>query len=242
MLIKDLVAPEVKSSRILEKYSYRAVETEPNMMLELDAKWKDYEGYLAGLASKYRSGIKNQILKPIEEAGCKLVVLKDVLAHADRLQELYLDVHTNASLRPVTLPPSYWPALAAAAGKRLRVVALMQGDKMLGFIGCLLDGEVGVAYHIGFDRAASEGLPVYLRLLHASIENLMAMGARRISLGRTALEPKARLGAKPQAMSVWMRHNQPLINQVTKRLLNFVQHDEAPEANPFKKEKEKAPA
>jgi hypothetical protein len=240
VLIKDLVAPEMKSSRILEKYSYRPVETEPNMMLELDTKWKDYEAYLSSMASKYRSSVKNQILKPIEEAGCKLVVIKDIAAHADRLQELYLDVHTNASLRPVTLPPTYWPALAQAAGKRLRVVALMREDAMLGFIGCLTDGELGVAYHIGFDRAASEGLPVYLRLLHAAIEHLIAMGARRISLGRTALEPKARLGAKPQVMSVWMRHHQPLINQVTKRLLGFVQHDEAPEANPFKKEK--APA
>ena len=65
------------------------------------------------------------------------------------------------------------------------------------------------------------------------------------AIARAALEPKARLGAKPQPMSVWMRHQQPLINQVTRRLLGFAQHDEAPEVNPFKvspfkKEKEKA--
>lgn len=237
VLIKDLIAPELKASRILEKFGYHDVETEPNMMLELDAKWKSHEAYLASMASKYRSAVKNQILKPIEEAGCRLVVLQDVAAVAERLQALYLDVHHNASLRPVTLPASYWPALAAAAGERLRVVALMRDKEMLGFIGCLKDGDLGVAYHIGFDRAASGDLPVYLRLLHAAIEHLIAMGARCVSLGRTALEPKARLGAKPQAMSVWMRHHQPLINQVTRRLLGQVQHDEAPEANPFKKEK-----
>jgi len=237
VIVKDLTAPELKSSRVLDKYSYRPVETEPNMMLELDPKWKNYETYLGSLASKYRSSVKNQILKPIEEADCRLEVLTDVAGHAERLQELYLDVHNNASLRPVTLPPTYWPALAAAAGERLRIIALTRGDTMLGFIGCLRDGEMGVAYHIGFDRAASADLPVYLRLLHAAIEHLIAMGARRISLGRTALEPKARLGAKPQPMWVWMRHRQPLINQMTKRLLGFVQHDEAPEANPFKKEK-----
>ena len=240
VIVKDLTAPELKASRILDKYSYRPVETEPNMMLELDPKWKNHEAYLASMASKYRSSVKNQILKPIEEAGCRLVLLKDVAGATTRLQQLYLDVHINASLRPVTLPEAYWPALARAAGKRLRVIALMQGDTMLGFIGCLLDGEVGVAYHIGFDRAASADLPVYLRLLHAAIEHLIDMGAKRISLGRTALEPKARLGAKPQPMWVWMRHHQPLINKVTRGLLGFVQHDEAPEANPFKKEKEKA--
>lgn len=237
VIIKDLVAPELKASRILDRFSFHAVETEPNMMLELDPKWKNHEAYLAGMASKYRSAVKNQILKPVEEAGCKLVLVADVAAAAPRLHELYLEVHQNAALRPVTLPEAYWPALAEAAGERLRVITLMQGQRMLGFIACLKDGDTGVAYHIGFDRDASADLPVYLRLLHAAIEQLIAMGAKRVSLGRTALEPKARLGAKPQPMSVWMRHHQPLINQVTRRLLGFVQHDEAPETNPFKKEK-----
>jgi hypothetical protein len=235
VLVKDLTAPELKASRILEKFSYRAVETEPNMVLELDPKWKSHEGYLGSLASKHRSSVKNQILKPIEEAGCTLVAVNDVAGSAARLHALYLDVHQNASLRPVTLAPEYWAALKAAAGERLAVTALMRGDTMLGFIACLKDGELGVAYHIGFDRAASGDLPVYLRLLHAAVDSLIMMGAKRISLGRTALEPKARLGAKPQAMSVWMRHSQPLINAATKRLLGLVQHDEAPEANPFKK-------
>lgn len=60
------------------------------------------------------------------------------------------------------------------------------------------------------------------------------MGAKSLSLGRTALEPKARLGAKPQRMEVWMRHRQPVLNQLTRRLLGLVPHDEAPDRNPFK--------
>jgi len=102
VLTKDLTAPELKASRILEKFSFHAVQTEPNMMLELNPGWKNHEGYLASMASKYRSAVKNQILKPIEEAGCNLVVVQDVGAVAARLQTLYLEVHQNASLRPVT--------------------------------------------------------------------------------------------------------------------------------------------
>jgi len=99
VLIKDLSAPHLKSSRVLEKFSYRAVETEPNMVLDSDAKWKNHEAYLGSLASKYRSSVKNQILKPIDEAGCTLVLLDDVATPRARLHELYLDVHQNASLR-----------------------------------------------------------------------------------------------------------------------------------------------
>ncbi len=60
------------------------------------------------------------------------------------------------------------------------------------------------------------------------------MGARELSFGRTALEPKSRLGARPQAMQVWLRHRQPVFNQLVTRLVGFAHHAEAPECHPFK--------
>jgi hypothetical protein len=48
------------------------------------------------------------------------------------------------------------------------------------------------------------------------------------------LEPKARLGAKPEALSVWVRHRQPVLNALVRDLLGGIHHDEAPERNPFK--------
>ena len=52
--------------------------------------------------------------------------------------------------------------------------------------------------------------------------------------GRTALEPKAALGAKPEAMSVWVRHRVPAFNWLLRGVLGAVPHAEAPERNPFK--------
>ncbi|HEY6169110.1 MAG TPA: hypothetical protein VI454_13795 [Verrucomicrobiae bacterium] len=57
---------------------------------------------------------------------------------------------------------------------------------------------------------------------------------QRISFGRTALEPKAALCAKPEPMSVWLRHRVPASNWMLRGLLGAVPHDEAPERNPFK--------
>jgi len=75
----------------------------------------------------------------------------------------------------------------------------------------------------GFDRQrASEGLPIYLRLLHATIEHAIAFGCKRLSLGRTALEPKAALGAKPEPMSVWIRHRVPPVNWVLRGVLSGI--------------------
>ena len=94
-----------------------------------------------------------------------------------------------------------------------------------------------MAYHIGFDRAAAASLPIYLRLLHAGIADAIAMGCSEISYGRTALEPKAALGARPQPFGILVRHRQPVLNKMIKRLLTGIEHEEAPERSPFKKAK-----
>jgi hypothetical protein len=161
--------------------------------------------------------------------------LTDLAPHASRLHELYLAVHQNASVRLVTLPPNFIPALAGALGDNFRCTVVRRGDELLGFVTTLRDGATAIAYYIGFDRAAAaEGLPIYLRLLHATIADAISWGCKSLSLGRTALEPKAALGAKPEPMSVWLRHRVPAMNWIIRGMLGAVTHEAAPERNPFK--------
>jgi hypothetical protein len=107
-------------------------------------------------------------------------------------------------------------------------------DDLLGFVTTLKDGETAVGYYIGFNRASNADLPIYHRLMHATIGDAMDLGCRRLSMGRTALEAKARLGARPVPLQVWIRHRQPVVNFFVRNLLQLVPHDEAPERNPFK--------
>ena len=97
---------------------------------------------------------------------------------------------------------------------------------------------VGTTTLRALETAAAEGLPIYLRLLHATIADAISWGCKSLSLGRTALEPKAALGAKPEPMSVWLRHRVPAMNWIVRGMLGAVTHDEAPERNPFKAEQQ----
>lgn len=235
VMIKDVTDLETQAIGTLHGLSYRSVETEPNMVLAMAPEWKNHGDYLASLASKYRSSVRKQILEPLHAEGLTLRTFDPDMIPTPRMHELYLQVHENAGFRPFTLHADYFGAFARAAGALVRHKGVFDRDqRLLGFIVTLLDGETAVAYHIGFDREASSSHPLYLGLLHASIGDAIEMGAKTLSLGRTALEPKARLGAKPQRMEVWMRHRQPLLNQLTLRLLGLVPHDEAPDRNPFK--------
>lgn len=235
VMIKDLHEPYVEHAACLQNLSYRYVETEPNMVLALEDGWRHYDDYLASLASKYRTKVRNAVFKVLDDAGCTVEHLADVRSMQGQIHALYKSVQVNADFRPIELRPDYFAALQDAAGDGFRCSVLKRGDALLGFLISVADSDTSVAMHIGFDRAAAADLPIYLRLLHAGIADALALGCKRISYGRTALEPKATIGAKPQPFGVLVRHRQPILNKVIKHPLLKIQHAQAPERNPFKK-------
>ena len=234
VMVKDLTLKQT-GLESLRTFSYRPLETEPNMVLSLNSAWRTHDDYLSALDAKYRRKMKD-IVKKLTGAGCTVEKLEGNLsAHSDRLHELYLAVQSNAAVRLVTVPATYLPALANAIGACFRCTVIRRGGQIIGFVSSVKDGDTAIGYYIGFDReAAAEGLPVYLRLLHATIDDAIAWGCTRLSLGRTALEPKAGLGALPEPMTVWLRHRIPVVNWMVRGLLGAIPHAEAPERNPFK--------
>jgi len=180
VMVKDIPDAYASAATTLSRFSYRELETEPNMVLDISPQWKSYDDYLASLTSKYRKQSK-QIDKEVAAAGCVVEEIKtdEIARDAELLHALYLQTHKNARLRLVTLPVSFLPTLARELGDDMRFTVL--------------------------------------------------------SLGRTALEPKARLGARPDPMRVWIRHRIPMLNVIVHGLLHALDdHDEAPERNPFK--------
>jgi hypothetical protein len=233
VMVKDTSAEHAAGAAALSKFSYRQLETDPDMVLEIPTRWGSYEDYLASLNARYRKAAR-QIEKDVAAAGCRVEVLEDLGRHAGALHGLYMQTHRNARLRLVTLPAEYLPAMSERLGAGMRCTVVRRDAKLLGFVTTVRDGETAVGYYIGFDREANAELPVYLRLLQSVVGDAIGMGCRRLSLGRTALEPKARLGARPAPMSVWIRHRVPALNVAVRGLLRAVPHDEAPERNPFK--------
>ena len=236
VMVKDIPDRYASSANALSRFSYRELETEPNMVLEISPKWKSYDDYLASLTSKYRKQAK-QIEKEVEAAGCTVTEIKgdEIARQAEQLHALYLQTHKNARLRLVTLPVAFLPTLARELGDDMRFTVLKRGETLLGFVTTVKDGETAVGYYIGFDRAANTDIPIYFRLLQAVIDHAISLGCTRLSLGRTALEPKARLGARPDPMRVWIRHRIPMLNLVVRGLLHTIDdHEEPPERNPFK--------
>jgi hypothetical protein len=237
IMVKDITDPFAAGASALSRFSYRQLETEPNMVLDISPQWRTYEDYLASLTSRYRKQAKD-IAKEVVAAGLQVELLNgpaEVERHAEALHGLYLQTHHNARVRLVTLSPKFLPGLAAQLGKDMRCTILRRDDQLLGFVTTVRDGETAVGYYIGFDRKTNADAPIYFRLLQAVVDDAIRFGSRSLSLGRTALEPKARLGARPDPFRIWIRHRIPLLNVLVRGLLHTISHhDEPPERNPFK--------
>jgi predicted N-acyltransferase len=234
VMIKDLPKSLSDQADVLSRFGYRAVETEPDMVLAISQEWSSLDDYLADLNKKYRKSARG-VLKSIDEAGVSVSPVADVDAVSARLHELYRNVAERADVRLARIPAEFFPTVARSLGPdRFATIGASLDEEIIGFVTVVRDGETAVGYFLGVDYEKNADLPVYHRLLFAVIEQAIEWKCRRVSFGRTALDAKARLGCTPEPTFVWIRHRVPVLNIAVKQLLRAVPHAEPPERNPFK--------
>jgi hypothetical protein len=238
IMLKDLPADGALAQSALRLLGYRAVETEPEMVLAIDPRWKSFADYLASLTSDYRSAA-TKLGRDLVKGGAEVRMLSaaQVSEHAEVLQRLYLNVHERQALRLATLAPDYLPALAREFGDKFRCRSVWRDGRCVGFITSVSGGEEAVGYYVGYDEQANESLPVYLYLLQSTIEDAIEFGARHLALGRTALAPKAKLGCLPQPVVCLVRHRVEAMNPLLSAMFSRVQPAQPPVRSPFKKSK-----
>jgi hypothetical protein len=241
VMIKDFDANDEQAVSSLRLLGYRSVETEPDMVLQIRPEWKKPDDYLASLTSSYRSNAK-KLLKDCTTAGVtfRLLGADEMRQRALELHALYLQVHEGQDFRLATLHPLYLPAMAQIFGDHFRCrVAEVEG-RAVGFVTTLLDKQRAVGYYIGYDKAANETAPIYLTLLASCVNDAIDYGAQELSIGRTALEPKAKMGCKPVPVACAVKHRVSVLNPLLSAITRNASHDEPPERNPFKVAKESA--
>jgi hypothetical protein len=163
---------------------------------------------------------------------------EQVEAASAEIYRLYHQVHDRKKLRLATIGEKWIPALARQYQNDFRTVAARrkEGGKILGFVTLIRDGESAFGYYMGFDKAgATKDLPLYVSLVYACVAEAIEMRASRLVLGRTALGPKAQIGAKPQAMYDYLRHRRSVLNLAVPSILAVLPSPkQPPDRHPFK--------
>jgi hypothetical protein len=237
IMVKDFSDNIDSAQEQLRMLGYRGVETEPDMVLSIRPSWKTPNDYLQSLTSSYRSNVK-KLQKDCLTSGVEFseFTAEQMREYAEQLHDLYLQVHEGQGLRLATLNPLYLPAMKQIFGERFRCRVAKKDGKLVGFTTTVLDGDNAIGYYIGYDKATNEVAPIYLSLLRSCVDDAIEMGAKQVSLGRTALEPKAKMGCLPVPIACAVKHRVSMMNPLLTALTNNITHAEPPDRNPFKKE------
>ncbi len=227
LLIKDIKGADSQDATTIEDYSFRKIETDPDMVLDLAPQLASFDDYLAQLTTKYRSRIKKMV-KQLEQQGYSGEVVQLTPELETELHPLYLNVENKSKVRPASVPLGYFSSLQQQLGDNFRCIVIRKQQQIAGFMSFIKDGDQGVCYYVGLDYQVNADLPIYFRLFHLAIEQAISMGCSIVSMGRTALEPKANLGAKPVPIYVWARHGNSAVNLLVRPFFATIPVEQAP--------------
>lgn len=230
--VKDAGREDDESA--LRKHGYQRAPSGPDMLLELDPKWGSLDDYLACLASKRRRAVKKTI-EDLSGYELRRLTLTELRHHESRLDELYGQVWASADVHPLRLSGRFFVELQEQLGEDCVVMGLLREGKLDGFGVSLRSGATCTGYYLGYEKSVEA--PLYFRLLVSILEQGLAWKCVRVSMGRTAEEPKARLGAAPGGTALWVKHRTPPLNWAVGAVLGSIEVPEIEAYRVFKQER-----
>lgn len=207
-------ATELKKSSFSLLYEFN---TQPNMIFELKNQWKNNSDYIEALTKKYRDQYKraHNKFKGIET---RKLSLEEIISQESRIYELYFHVAKNAPFNTFFLAKNHFSSFKKQCGPKFILVGYYLQNELVGFHTLLLNGSVLETYFLGYDEQIQKEKMLYLNMLYNMNEFGIENQFKKIIFGRTALEIKSSIGAKPVVMSGFIYHTNKWINKILPKI------------------------
>ena len=187
------------------------------MILDLNPEWKNFEDYLAALGSKYRVRA-NGVRKSLDGLIVRKLDLAAIESNKTELQELFSAVSDRAPIRIVKPQMDYLISLKRHLKEDMSLTAFYLDGRILAFRTALVGDHQLEAHYIGMDYGLNKNLCLYQNILYGLIEDGIRSKVSRVMFGRTALEIKSTVGARPYKLACYIRFRNRTLNTVFKVL------------------------
>lgn len=237
IFIKDFLDSSLSLTDGFKKFGFEPMHVEPNMILELDPKWKTYDDYKNALKSKYRVKV-NKADSSSTSLTEKLFNESDFATYKSELQKLYENTIANANFNAQVLNLDTYIHLREIYHKDFIVKAYFFEDKLVGFLSALANNNHLDAHFIGLNYNLNKEHAIYPRILNDYVRIGIEKQVSHINFGRTASEIKTTIGATPIDLTCYIKHKRPFINSIVKFFVKRIQIKEFRQHKPFKTKKE----
>ena len=232
-LVKDFTKESLDITDTLKKFSYHPFSVEPNMKLQLHENWQNFDDYLAAMKTKFRVKAK----KAFKQSAA--IIIKDVtLENIDKIlpemTTLYEKVASNADFNLGVFNLETYRDFKKLFGENYILKSYCLDDKLVGFVSGIINQESLDAHFVGIDYQLNREHAIYQRMLYDYIEIAIDKNLKTINFGRTASEIKSSVGAVPQDLTMYLRHQKTIKNKILKLFLQRVQPTPFQQKFPFK--------
>ena len=233
-LLKDFVNESLFITDELKNVSYNPFSVEPNMLLNIDENWQNFDDYLAAMKTKFRVKAKKAFsqstLIKIEE-----ITSENIENQIIEMTALYKKVAANSNFNLGTFNLETYKDFKAKFGEKYILKAFYLQDKLVGFMSGIINNTSLDAHFVGIDYELNRQYAIYQRMLYAYIEIAINKKLKTINFGRTASEIKSSVGAIPQDLTMYLRHKKTITNKILKLFLQRIQPTPFQQKFPFKK-------
>jgi hypothetical protein len=212
---------------------YNRIYVEADMSMTLPANWQSFDDYLTAISSKYRVRAK-KILQTSTTISSHEMEADEIEAQLDRLYELYNVVAEKADFNIAKFPASYFLDQKRLAPDMYKVFGYYLDGRLVGFMSLFILPHKTEVHYCGIDYTINKELNLYQRMLYDIVAYAATHGLRRLHFGRTAPEVKSTIGAIPQPMYGYIRHQNPIINRIMSIFTSRLKPREYVLRNPFK--------
>jgi hypothetical protein len=184
--------------------------------------WHTFDNYLEALGSKYRVRVKRAFKKLGANVEKKEFFEERILANKLAINDLYEQVSGGAGFNLVDLNKDYFLQMKTDLGDNFRLFGYFLDNQLIGFYTTISNGEELEAHFLGYEASLNHEHQVYLNMLY-DIINLGIEGKfKKIIFSRTAHEIKSSVGAEPVEMSLFMRHDNLIVNRLLPWILRVL--------------------
>lgn len=231
ILVKDFSTTAKDVADELKEFKYHDFLVEPNMIVSVN--WNTFDEYLNAMSKKYRNRAKS-ILKKGTELQRKHFSANDIKTHASEIQKLYDNVHMKATFRMASLTSDYFVEMKKALKDHFNFIAYYHNEVLVGFRTSFILNDSVEAHFIGLNYEVNKELELYQNVLYDYIKETIEHQLPKLTLGRTASEIKSTVGAEAYQLICYIRHRNPLSNQLIKPFIDSIKTTEWIPRNPFK--------
>ena len=209
------------------------VVVDQDMYLNISKEWNIFEDYANTLKKKYRSRLKS-VMKKSEEIEIKVLTQKELVKHAEKMQELFENVHQKSAFSISPFNTSIYTDLFDSDNPKCQVFGYFLSDKMIAFSSELQDDDNLYSYFIGLDYLYNKSHRLYERILNETIKSAISNKKSKLILGRTAAEFKSNVGAQPIHSEIFVYLKSPVLRRLLRPILENIQASNWVQRNPFK--------